>query len=341
MVVRSLSGIVYNLVRQGLRPGSVPAYSFAVACVLAAAAVRMLIDLAAPNAFSFAIFFPGVLIATLVGGLGAGVFATLLGAVVSWFVFIPPRLEWSLSAKDHFTSVCLFLFAAALIVWAHQYRVVLRQLAEEEEYRKMVVDELGHRVKNKLATIHAILRHELRGHDDVWKSVSGRLQALSAADDFIVEADGQGVDLRRILEMEMEPYGAARITMRGEPLPVYSKLPSIMALMFHELATNSAKYGALSSVDGRVDISWSKADDTVSIIWTESGGPKVTPPSRRSFGSNLIERSLDGFGGKAKIEFAETGVICWIRLPKTLVAKAPEQLALPVQPGPAGDYQGA
>ena len=84
----------------------------------------------------------------------------------------------------------------------------MRQLAEEEHYRKVVVDELGHRVKNKLATIYAILRHELRGHRDIWESVSGRMRALSAADDFLVQSDGQGVDLRQILEMELAPYGS-------------------------------------------------------------------------------------------------------------------------------------
>lgn len=317
MAARSLSKLLHTMARQGLRPGSLPAYGFAVACVLVATAVRMAIDLIAPGAVPFATFFPAALIATLVGGLAAGIAAAVLGGAVSLYLFMPPRYQWALASTDSYTSIGLYLLAAALIVWiAYQYRAVLRRLDEEEEYRKVVVDELGHRIKNKLATIHAILRHELRGHGDIWESVSGRLRALSTADDFIVEADGQGVDLRRILEMELEPYGKERVTMLGEPLPVYSKLPSIMALMFHELATNSAKYGALSSADGRVDVSWTKVDGSVSIVWAESGGPKVSPPSKRSFGSNLIERSLDGFGGKAKIEYPETGVICRIALPK-------------------------
>jgi two-component sensor histidine kinase len=108
-----------------------------------------------------------------------------------------------------------------------------------------------------------------------------------------------------------------------------------MALVFHELATNSAKYGALSSVEGHVDISWDKADDNVAILWTESGGPKVTPPSKRSFGSNLIERSLDGFGGSARIEYPETGVICRIKLPKVKAPPVPPVQANNTQP-PAG-----
>jgi two-component sensor histidine kinase len=236
---------------------------------------------------------------------------------LSWWVFVPPRLELTPLTKDHVTSVVLFLMASALIVWiANQYRKVVRRLDEEENYRQVVVDELGHRVKNKLATIYAILRHELRGHDEIWHSVSGRLRALSAADDFLVKSDGKGVELREILEMEMEPYDSSRISLHGEPVLLFAKLPTVLALVFHELATNAAKYGALSVTGGRLTVSWRSDGDDIAVEWVESGGPEVTVPSRRSFGSNLIERSLGGFGGTAKIEFARSGVICRMTLPK-------------------------
>jgi two-component sensor histidine kinase len=193
---------------------------------------------------------------------------------------------------------------------------MVRRLDEEERYRQVVVDELGHRVKNKLATIYAILRHELRGHDDIWHSVSGRLRALSAADDFLARADGKGVELRQILEMELEPYDSSRISLQGEPATLFGKLPTVLALVFHELATNAAKYGALSEQTGRLAISWRITGDQIALDWVESGGPTVSEPSRRSFGSNLIERSLDSFGASAKLEFAATGVICRMLLPK-------------------------
>jgi two-component sensor histidine kinase len=215
-----------------------------------------------------------------------------------------------------------------VIVWvAAQYRTLVRRLEEEENYRQVVVDELGHRVKNKLATIYAILRHELRGHDDIWHSVSGRLRALSAADDFLVKSDGKGVDLRQILEMELEPYGSGRFFLQGEPVLLFAKVPTVLALVFHELATNAAKYGALSSPNGRLMISWRPVADRIAIEWVETGGPVVTQPSRRSFGSNLIERSLGGFGGSAKIEFEPGGVICRMTLPKPKAPAAPDQVA--------------
>ena len=86
--------------------------------------------------------------------------------------------------------------------------------------------------------------------------------------------------------------------------------------MFHELATNAAKYGALSAQTGRLTISWRASGDQIALEWVESDGPAVSEPSRRSFGSNLIERSLDSFGASAKLEFAPKGVICRMLLPK-------------------------
>jgi len=149
---------------------------------------------------------------------------------------------------------------------------VLRRLDEEERYRQVVVDELGHRVKNKLATIHAILRHELRGHPQTWDRVSGRLRALSTADDFLLQADGEGIDMRELLALELKPYGENRVRMHGQPLRLCGRMPSVLALIVHELATNAAKYGALSVEEGCVSIGWRKDGQEIAIDWTESGG---------------------------------------------------------------------
>ena len=171
----------------------------------------------------------------------------LLGAVISYWIFMPPSFYLAPLTIEAAVDFGLFVFASLTIIWiAEQYRRVVRKLKEEEHYRQVVVDELGHRVKNKLATVHAILRHELRGHDEIWDSVAGRLRALSVADDFLVNSDEGAVDLRQILTMELGPYGSANVAMRGEEIRLFAKLPAVLALVFHELATNAAKYGALS-----------------------------------------------------------------------------------------------
>lgn len=315
-----LSNVMNALVRRGPRPGSFEAYGIAIACVLAATLIRQVADLAAPNSIYFGTFIPAVLFAALVGGLAAGATATLLGGVIAWWMFFEPRFALTLASKNHLISMGLYLFAGALIVWtANQYRELLKRIDEEEKYRRIVVDELSHRVKNKLATIYAILRHELRGEPAIWDSVSGRLQALSAADDFISRDEKSGVDLKMLLDMEIEPFGVERFTCSGVPARLFGKLPTVLALVFHELTTNAAKYGALLRPAGHVHISWQKTDYGFEIAWTESGGPEVMTPLRRSFGSHLIERSLDSFGGRASLEFAPEGVICRIRLPATQV----------------------
>lgn len=310
------------IVRRGLQAGSPAAFAFAILCVAAATVLRLAVELVTTDVTPFAVYYPAILVTALVGGSAAGGLAALLSGLVAWWAFLPPRFEWGSLTSQQIIDLCLFFAAAALVVWvAGRYRGMVRRLDEEERYRQVVVDELGHRVKNKLATIYAILRHELRGHSDIWQSVSGRLRALSAADDFLARSDGKGVELRQILEMELEPYDSSRISLQGEPVTFFGKLPTVMALVFHELATNAAKYGALSMEGGRLEISWRASDDRIALDWVESGGPPVSEPSRRSFGSNLIERSLDSFGASAKLDFAPKGVICRMLFPKQ---KAPD-----------------
>jgi two-component sensor histidine kinase len=306
-----------HLARHGLPPRSPAAFGFAVLCVVVATLLRLAVDLFAPDAVPFATYFPAVLVATLIAGRTAGALATVLSVVAGWYLFVEPRYVWPGFSAVEIASVLLFFLAAGVVMWvADGFRRVLRRLDREEHYRQVVVDELGHRVKNKLATIYAILRHELRGHSDIWHSVSGRLRALSAADDFLVRPDEAGVDLREILDMELRPYGENRVHLRGGPCAFNARVSGVLALVVHELATNAAKYGALSREEGRVEIKWREEKSDVLIEWTETGGPPVVAPEKRSFGSNLIERSLDGFNGSARLEFAPGGVICRICAPK-------------------------
>lgn len=317
MNYNKFAGSLGALARHGLRPASPAAFAFALLCVVVATLLRLAIDLIASNAVPFATYFPAVLIATLIAGTAAGVVAMALSALVAWFMFVPPRFSMGHLHADDIVSLGLFVFAALTIIWvAARYRAVVRRLDEEEAYRELVVEELGHRVKNKLATVHAILRHELRGHRDVWESASGRLRALMAADDFLAAGETEGVDFREILEMELAPYGSASVAMRGEPLMLHGKLPSVLSLIVHELATNAAKYGALSAPNGVIAIEWTERDGDIVVVWTETGGPAVVAPDKRSFGTSLIERSLDAFKGTARIEFAPAGIVCRMRFPR-------------------------
>ena len=306
-----------------MRSHSPAAFAFAIFCVLAATVARLLVDLLTPTALPYVTYFPAILATALIGGRAAGALAALLSGLVAWYLFVEPRYALLTGSTDEVVSLILFLIAAAAVIWiADQYRQVLRKLDEEEHYRQVVVDELGHRVKNKLATIHAILRHELREHKGTWESVSGRLRALSAADDLLLHPDSEGVELRSLFAMELQPYDEKRVRMRGSPLQLHGRLPSLLSLIVHELATNAAKYGALSVEEGCVAIDWRNGPDGIAIDWVETGGPAVLAPDKRSFGANLIERSLDAFRGSAKLDFAPNGLTCRIRLPCDAAAAA-------------------
>ena len=305
-----------NVSCRALHPGSLAALAFAAACVAAATIVRFLLGLSDPQIAPFPSYFPAVLFATLVGGLAAGAFATILSGAIVWCVFLTPHVAPTVLTNSQALSLALFACSATVIIWgAEQYRLLVRRLDEEEHYRMVVVDELGHRVKNKLATVYAILRHELRGQGPILESISGRLRALSAADDFLTESTGGGTELHAIVKMELEPYDASRVSLQGEPIEVPSKLAIILALMIHELATNAAKYGALSMSCGRVCVSWSLVGGQVVIEWREVGGPLVGAPTRRGFGRKIIERGLDPFGGEVETKFEPTGVTCRISFP--------------------------
>ncbi len=175
----------------------------------------------------------------------------------------------------------IFLVVCGLTIWgiehyrsvAAQQREIAKRLIQEEEYRKLVVDELQHRLKNKLSTIHAVLHQVLHDQPEVWANIDHRIRALSATDDLIARVDGSGCDIKDLLLSELGPYGHVRFTLNGDPLFLPAKLAVSLALIFHELATNAGKYGAFASARGLLQVSWSMSDDRLTIVWDENEGP--------------------------------------------------------------------
>ncbi len=192
-----------------------------------------------------------------------------------------------------------------------------RVLAERQQ--KLLVDELNHRVKNSLATVQAIASQTLRATPDpeaFRQAFESRLIALSATHDLLTATSWRGADLRDVLLVEFKPYAPNRYALDGESVDLAPSEALALGLVVHELATNAAKYGALSDGDGCVEVTWTVEDSRLRLTWRERGGPAVTPPARVGFGSRLIERSLTGsLAGSARLEFAPDGLICQIELP--------------------------
>jgi PAS domain S-box-containing protein len=191
-------------------------------------------------------------------------------------------------------------------------------LQGEERLRKLAVEELGHRLKNKIAMIQSIINYELRESPELRNEITHRLVALSRTDDLIMAMQGQGARLSDILSTELGPYGLSRITLRGPEFPLPPRLAWVMALIMHELATNAAKYGALSTAEGKLTIRWALKDRTLKLEWRESGGPLIVSPTRRGFGLRLLSHGLDQFAGAVETNFGKTGLKC------TMEATIPE-----------------
>jgi two-component sensor histidine kinase len=212
----------------------------------------------------------------------------------------------------------IFFVVCGLTIWgvehyrsvASRQREISGRLIREEAYRKLVVDELQHRLKNKVSTIHAVLHQVLQNQPQVWASIDRRMRALSATDDLIAKVDGRGCDIKDLLLSELGPYGHVRFSLNGSQLFLPAKLAVSLSLIFHELATNAGKYGAFSSARGLLQVSWSLTEDRLNIAWDETEGPTIGTVGEPGFGSKLLESALKPFDGKTEIAYLKTGIHC-------------------------------
>jgi PAS domain S-box-containing protein len=215
--------------------------------------------------------------------------------------------------------------------------VTERKAAEQRQ--KLLVDELNHRVKNTLATVQSLATQTARSAptpEGFRESFEGRLIALSKAHDQLTMHHWESADLRALLLAGLAPYGAApeRVVLRGEDIVLGPRAVLSLAMAFHELITNAAKYGALSVAGGRIEIRWQPVDDAegrmLRIAWQEQGGPPVTAPQRRGFGSRLIEDGTTAeLGGRVRLAFAPEGVRCEFLIPLATATVDVERAAAP------------
>jgi len=314
--------------RWRVAPGSFAAYAGAVLLVAAAAALRLGLEFFASQLQAFTTFYPAVLFAALIGGAGPGVIAALLSAAVCWVYFLPPYTSlFPLSVADEI-NLLTFLVASLLVVWAtDHYRRLTKRLKDEERFRILAVDELTHRLKNKVATIQSIVAFRLREQPQVKDEIARSLAALMATDDLISASQGKGAHIRAILSAELTPYDLSRISLNGPDRLLPAKLALTMALLLHELATNAAKYGSLSRSSGRLVVEWSLGEaNRLSLVWRESDGPPVRPPNHRGFGTRLFERALAQFDGSVSADFAPTGFVCSLSV--AIPEEGPDDVAM-------------
>ncbi len=180
----------------------------------------------------------------------------------------------------------------------------IRERKQAEEDMRYLNGELAHRLKNVLTVIQSIAQQTLRNSPDTQtagKALSARLVALGGATDILTGKSWRSADLRELAERTLAPHGGIgeRIVIDGPPIVLQPEASMAFALALHELATNAAKYGALSNDMGIATLHWwvegPDDDARLSVQWSERGGPPVIPPQRKGFGSVLIERSLRSY----------------------------------------------
>ena len=230
---------------------------------------------------------------------------------------------------------------ATLLLTAASWRQMRAHLAAEAEIaarkageaqRELLLGELNHRVKNTLATVQSIAAQTLREGKPLSETradFEARVLALSQTHNLLTRSHWQGADLKEIVDLELAPFrgqGAGRLHVAGEPAVLEPATALAVAMALHELATNAAKYGALSVPEGCVQVRWrihqQADDDRLHLDWIESDGPRVTPPTRRGFGTRLITTGLKRqLKGEVDLRFDADGVRCRIDIP---LASAPD-----------------
>jgi PAS domain S-box-containing protein len=206
--------------------------------------------------------------------------------------------------------------------------VDIHDIYEASAGRELLAKELSHRIKNIFAVIAGLVSLSSRKHPEAKEfadDLTATIRALGRAHEFVRPGDkARSGNLRGLLEQLFAPYGTgdgARVKVSGDDFPINSRMTTPLALVFHELATNSAKYGALATGEGTVSLKVADGSKAVKLVWRESGGKKVKKPARDGFGTRLVDMSVSGqLGGSWERRFDDDGLVVELKLPKATIA---------------------
>jgi light-regulated signal transduction histidine kinase (bacteriophytochrome)/CheY-like chemotaxis protein len=232
----------------------------------------------------------------------------------------------SLPWTDADTDAAFDLRVSLLHVVLRRINAAARERRLAAERDQLLMAELDHRVKNTIANIQSLVMQTSQSADSLTgfvKGLDGRIQSMAKAHNLLSQSRWEGVWIENLLREELSPYAAtgAGPALHGPAVQLTPKSALALSLAVHELATNAAKFGALSKPGGRVSVDWRHdGKGGLTLSWREAGGPLVTPPKRRGFGSSLVERALAmETGGYATLHYLRAGVVCEVFLPATAI----------------------
>ncbi|MXP41496.1 PAS domain-containing protein [Altererythrobacter soli] len=240
---------------------------------------------------------------------------------------VPEQLEEVLHLPDGNAAVWLSTKAplrneAGKVIGLIGSSVDITERRRAEERERLLAREVDHRAKNLLGVVQSMVQLTRADSTAEFKeAVAGRIQALARAHSLLAAGRWEGVNLSQLVAEELAPFnqGGERLAISGEPLRLNPAASQSLALAIHELATNASKYGSLSCPTGRLEVSWRLLQgegESFELSWIESGGPLVTAPQKRGFGSTVIQSSIERqLGGTLQLGWLEEGLRCRITLP--------------------------
>jgi two-component sensor histidine kinase/DNA-binding response OmpR family regulator len=224
------------------------------------------------------------------------------------------ELRWCICAAAMTTN------AEGRVVRVSGVTVDITDRKEAEERQTLLAREVDHRARNALAVVQSIVRLTRAKTTQLYAStVEGRIRALAQAHNLISQSRWQGADLGTLVEEELNPYRSSdgdKIVAQGPAVSLRPVMAQTLALALHELATNAAKYGALSTASGRVRLQWDLQPDSLVLNWSETGGPATDVPSTEGFGTQIINASIRSqLGGQVTFDWLANGLTCTLTVP--------------------------
>ncbi|WP_291605582.1 HWE histidine kinase domain-containing protein [Bradyrhizobium sp.] len=293
--------------------------AIAVAAIATTLVCRAAVDPFINGDLYFTLLFPTVVAAGLFGGAWSAISTAFFGALLVAYFWIPPRFSFSFSNDGLVRLIAFWVVASTIIALTTFVHVVLDALVREQERAATIAREMRHRVQNSLTLIQAVARQTFRSTSDLREAqnmLMARLAALGHAQDLIDEVVDDDIDVEELVRTAVMPFEAHRFVMEGPPLRLSKDGAVSFALLIHELATNAAKYGALSNRSGIVEISWSQESlHRGCLKWQERFGPPVAQPSRAGFGTKLLRSAFPEGKGDTTVLFEPDGVRCTVYFP--------------------------
>ena len=236
--------------------------------------------------------------------------------------------EFRITRPDGEVRWCVGSAAASLdkagrVIRLSGVTIDITERKRAEERQNLLAREVDHRAKNALALAQSIVRLTRAGDvKDYMQAVEGRISALARVHTILSLSNWEGAEIGRLVEEEFAPYSTGgQIELQGTELQLQPATAQTLALALHELVTNSAKYGALSTLSGRLRIEWDVHGDMLQLVWEEHGGPPVAQPSSRGFGTRSVIASIESqLGGRAEFDWRAEGLVCRLSVPLKRIA---------------------